>query len=192
MAGIHSISISTYYICPLLLWVNFFCCWWEISKTSEGLWDLNYKETFQEEDFVRIYINTDVDIHCGACNTQAHTDNRWSFWVNSIWIWIICRLLEGLGASKNTNIFWAGGEPLGGEVALKPLVEKFGRLYNKETLALPGELDPFLGKTSTLAAIDYLISLHSDVFMPSHGGNMARALQVYFRRIISFIRIVSF
>jgi hypothetical protein len=72
-------------------------------------------------------------------------------------------------------------------------VEKFGQLYNKESLALPGELDPFIGKASSLAAIDYLISLHSDVFMPSHGGNMARALQVYFQLIISsFIRIVSF
>ena len=111
-----------------------------------------------------------------------------------IWVVEICifhRLLEGLGATKNTNIFWAGGKPLGGEVALRPLINKFGRLYNKETLALPGELDPFLGKASCLAAIDYLISLHSDVFMPSHGGNMARALQVYFHLfVISFLYLL--
>ena len=76
---------------------------------------------------------------------------------------------------------------------MRPLINKFGHLYNKEMLALPGELDPFLGKASCLAAIDYLISLHSDVFMPSHGGNMARALQVYFLLlIISFLYLLVF
>lgn len=89
----------------------------------------------------------------------------------------VARLLKGLGASKDTRVFWAGGEPLAGELALKPLIEEFGHLYNKNSLALPGELEPFTNKASSLAAIDYLISLHSDVFMPSHGGNMARALQ---------------
>eukprot|EP00250_Pteridium_aquilinum_P023931 c2796_g1_i2 orf=495-2288(-) len=89
----------------------------------------------------------------------------------------VSRLLKGLGASKGTRIFWAGGEPLGGDLALKPLIDEFGHLYNKNNLALPGELEPFANKASSLAAIDYLISLHSDVFMPSHGGNMARALQ---------------
>ncbi|MCO5575901.1 hypothetical protein L7F22_029708 [Adiantum nelumboides] len=89
----------------------------------------------------------------------------------------VARLLKGLGASRSTNFFWAGGRPLGGDRALKPLIDEFGLLYNKENLALPGELEPFAKKASNLAAIDYIISLHSDVFMPSHGGNMAKSLQ---------------
>ncbi|KAI5065271.1 hypothetical protein GOP47_0019966 [Adiantum capillus-veneris] len=89
----------------------------------------------------------------------------------------VARLLKGLGAPRSTRIFWAGGKPLGGDLALKPLINEFGHLYNKEKLALPGELEPFANKASSLAAIDYAISLHSDVFMPSHGGNMAKSLQ---------------
>ncbi|MCO5578145.1 hypothetical protein L7F22_031983 [Adiantum nelumboides] len=89
----------------------------------------------------------------------------------------VARLLKGLGASRSTNIFWAGGRPLGGDRALNPLIDEFGLLYNKENLALPGELEPFAKKASNLAAVDYIVSLHSDVFMPSHGGNMAKSLQ---------------
>ena len=50
--------------------------------------------------------------------------------------------------------------------------------YNKEDLALPGELEPFAYRASRMAAIDYIVSENSDVFMPSHGGNMCHAIQV--------------
>ena len=41
-----------------------------------------------------------------------------------------------------------------------------------------GELDSFSMKASLLTAIDYVVSLNNDVFMPSHGGNMGHAIQV--------------
>ncbi|GFZ02765.1 O-fucosyltransferase family protein [Actinidia rufa] len=46
-----------------------------------------------------------------------------------------------------------------------------------EDLALPGELEPFASKASFMAAIDYIVAENSDVFMPSHGGNMGHAIQ---------------
>jgi hypothetical protein len=61
---------------------------------------------------------------------------------------------------------------------LLPLTREFPNFYNKEDLALPGELKPFANKASLMAAIDYLVSENSDVFMPSHGGNMGHAIQV--------------
>lgn len=88
------------------------------------------------------------------------------------------RLLKALGATKNTRIYWAGGQPLGGKEALLPLTKEFPHFYNKEDLALPGELEPSKNKASSLAALDYIVSEESDVFMPSHGGNMGRAIQV--------------
>lgn len=88
------------------------------------------------------------------------------------------RLLKALGAPKNARIYWAGGQPLGGKKALDPLIRYFPNLYNKEDLALPGELEPFAKRASFMAAIDYIVSENSDVFMPSHGGNMGHALQV--------------
>jgi GDP-fucose protein O-fucosyltransferase len=86
-------------------------------------------------------------------------------------------LLKALGAQSDTRIFWAGGKPFGGPAALRPLTRVFPDFYNKEDLALPGELAPFANKSSILAAIDYIVCERSDTFMPSHGGNMAHLLQ---------------
>ncbi|XP_047338993.1 O-fucosyltransferase 20-like [Impatiens glandulifera] len=87
------------------------------------------------------------------------------------------RLLKALGAPKDSRIYWAGGNPLGGEDALLPLKNEFPNLYNKDDLVEPGELEPFVGKASLLAAIDYIVAENSDVFMASHGGNMGHAIQ---------------
>ncbi|XP_021908514.1 uncharacterized protein At1g04910-like [Carica papaya] len=89
----------------------------------------------------------------------------------------VVRLLKALGAPKDARIYWAGGQPLGGKEALLPLTSEFPHFYNKQDLALPGELEPFANKASLMAAIDYIVSEKSDVFMPSHGGNMGHAMQ---------------
>ncbi|VFQ76446.1 unnamed protein product [Cuscuta campestris] len=89
----------------------------------------------------------------------------------------VTRLLKALGAPKSAKIYWAGGMPLGGREALQPLTKEFPHLYNKEDLALPGELEPFAKKASVMAGIDHIVSENSDVFMPSHGGNMGHAIQ---------------
>lgn len=89
----------------------------------------------------------------------------------------VTRLLKALGAPKSSRIYWAGGQPLGGKEALRSLIEEFPHLYNKEDLALPGELESFANRASFMAAIDYIVSERSDVFMPSHGGNMGHAIQ---------------
>lgn len=73
-----------------------------------------------------------------------------------------------------------------------PLTREFPYFYSKEDLSLPGELKPFAKKASLLAAIDYIVSENSDVFMPSHGGNMGRAIKVLsFIIIITIIIIIS-
>ncbi|KAA0055319.1 O-FucT domain-containing protein [Cucumis melo var. makuwa] len=89
----------------------------------------------------------------------------------------IARLLKALGAPKQARIYTAGGEPFGGKKALQPLIAEFPNIVTKYTLSREGELSPFINKSSAMAAIDYIVSLSSDVFMPSHGGNMGRAMQ---------------
>ncbi|EYU23112.1 hypothetical protein ABFS82_09G065600 [Erythranthe guttata] len=89
----------------------------------------------------------------------------------------VARLLKALGAPRNAHIYIAGGEPFGGAHALQPLVHEFPKIATKEILAREGELDPYINRPSVLAAIDYIVSLSSDVFLPSHGGNMGRAMQ---------------
>ncbi|KAE8672295.1 putative beta-glucosidase [Hibiscus syriacus] len=89
----------------------------------------------------------------------------------------MARLLKALGAPKTTRFYIAGGEPFGGTKALAPLAAKFPNLVRKEMLAHDGELSPFLNSSSALSAIDYVVSFNSDIFIPSHGGNMGRALR---------------
>ncbi|KAG0619296.1 hypothetical protein M758_4G129700 [Ceratodon purpureus] len=89
----------------------------------------------------------------------------------------LARLLKALGASRRTRIYWAGGEPLGGQAAIEPLMNEFPQLFSKANLATSQELEPFKKKASSLAAIDYLVCLSSDVFMPSHGGNFGHVMQ---------------
>lgn len=89
----------------------------------------------------------------------------------------VTRLLKALGAPRNSRIYWAGGQPFGGKEALLPLIREFPNFYNKEDIASPGELQPFQNRASVMAAIDYIVSENSDVFMPSHGGNMGHAIQ---------------
>ncbi|XP_057807651.1 O-fucosyltransferase 20-like [Salvia miltiorrhiza] len=89
----------------------------------------------------------------------------------------VVRLLKALGAPKSARIYWAGGIPLGGKDTLLPFRSEFPHFYNKEDLALQGELEPFARRASLMAAIDYIVSERSDVFMASHGGNMGHAIQ---------------
>ncbi|XP_030972511.1 O-fucosyltransferase 37-like isoform X1 [Quercus lobata] len=89
----------------------------------------------------------------------------------------MARLLKALGAPGSARIYIAGGEPFGRNKALQPLMAEFPNVVTKEKLAQNGELSQYINKSSALAAIDYIVSMSSDVFVPSHGGNMGRAMQ---------------
>ncbi|KAJ9676685.1 hypothetical protein PVL29_021954 [Vitis rotundifolia] len=89
----------------------------------------------------------------------------------------VARLLKALGAPRTARVYRAGGEPFGGAKALQALVGEFPNVVTKEMLAREGELSPYVNRPSAMAALDYIVSLSSDVFLPSHGGNMARAMQ---------------
>lgn len=97
-----------------------------------------------------------------------------------------CRLLKALGAPRTARVYRAGGEPFGGAKALQALMGEFPNVVTKEMLAREGELSPYVNRPSAMAALDYIVSLSSDVFLPSHGGNMGRAMQVKGDQLILF------
>ncbi|CAN1297157.1 Protein ESMERALDA 1 [Linum perenne] len=85
-------------------------------------------------------------------------------------------MLRGMGFSKDTYIYLASGKIYNAEKNMAPLLEMFPNLQTKDTLATAEELAPFKNFSSRMAAIDYTVCLHSEVFVTTQGGNFPHFL----------------
>ncbi|KAG0577149.1 hypothetical protein KC19_5G134800 [Ceratodon purpureus] len=85
--------------------------------------------------------------------------------------------LKALGYPRYTPIYIAAGEIYGGDERMAGLLSRFPNVMRKETVATSEELASFVNHSSQLAALDYIVSVESDVFVPSYSGNMARAVE---------------
>uniref|UniRef100_A0A6N2LQY4 O-fucosyltransferase family protein n=1 Tax=Salix viminalis TaxID=40686 RepID=A0A6N2LQY4_SALVM len=98
--------------------------------------------------------------------------------------------LSALGYPSNTPIYIAAGEIYGGDSHMGALQSRYPMLMRKENLASSEELEPFTNHLSQLAALDYIVSVESDVFFPTYSGNMARAVEGH-RRFLGHRRTIS-
>ncbi|KAF8015606.1 hypothetical protein BT93_H1199 [Corymbia citriodora subsp. variegata] len=85
-------------------------------------------------------------------------------------------ILRAMGYPKETQIYVASGQVYGGQNRLAPLRNMFPNLVTKEELATKEELDGFRKHVTSLAALDFLVCLKSDVFVMTHGGNFAKLI----------------
>ncbi|KAF8404243.1 hypothetical protein HHK36_009125 [Tetracentron sinense] len=85
-------------------------------------------------------------------------------------------MLRGMGFDNRTSVFVAAGKIYKAEKYMAPLRKLFPLLETKDTLASPEELAPFKGHSSRLAALDYTVCLHSEVFVTTQGGNFPHFL----------------
>ncbi|XP_073066839.1 O-fucosyltransferase 7-like isoform X1 [Primulina eburnea] len=85
--------------------------------------------------------------------------------------------LTSLGYPSNTPIYIAAGEIYGGDSHMASLQTRYPILMNKEKLATAEELEPFIHHATQMAALDYIVSVESDIFIPTYSGNMARAVE---------------
>ncbi|CAM6101378.1 unnamed protein product [Calypogeia fissa] len=85
-------------------------------------------------------------------------------------------ILRGMGFSKSTPIYLAAGKIYGAEKNMVPLRQMFPFLHTKETLLSSEELAPLKRFSSRMAALDYTVCLHSEVFVSTQGGNFPQIL----------------
>ncbi|KAF9608491.1 hypothetical protein IFM89_009857 [Coptis chinensis] len=85
-------------------------------------------------------------------------------------------MLRGMGFDNTTSVYVAAGKIYRAERYMAPLRQLFPLLATKETLASQEELAPFKGYSSRLAALDYTVCLHSEVFVTTQGGNFPHFL----------------
>ncbi|KAF6157502.1 hypothetical protein GIB67_004440 [Kingdonia uniflora] len=85
-------------------------------------------------------------------------------------------ILRAMGYLKETQIYVASGQVYGGQNRMAPLRNMFPNLVTKEELTSKEELDHFRKHVTSLAALDFLVCLKSDVFVMTHGGNFAKLI----------------
>ncbi|KAL6660144.1 hypothetical protein ACP70R_002266 [Stipagrostis hirtigluma subsp. patula] len=99
-------------------------------------------------------------------------------------------VLKALGFPRETRIYMASGEIYGGEKRLAALKAEFPNIVRKEMLLTDDELHPFQKHSTQMAALDYLVSVASDVFIPSNDGNMAKVVEGH-RRFMGFRKTIQ-
>ncbi|CAM8917636.1 unnamed protein product [Rhodiola kirilowii] len=85
-------------------------------------------------------------------------------------------LLAALGFDNNTRLYLASHKVYGGEARLSALRNLFPLMEDKKSLSSSEERVQIKGKASLLAAVDYYISMHSDIFISASPGNMHNAM----------------
>ncbi|KAI8536411.1 hypothetical protein RHMOL_Rhmol10G0254700 [Rhododendron molle] len=85
-------------------------------------------------------------------------------------------LLAALGFDSNTRLYLASHKVYGGEARLSALRKLFPLMENKKSLASAEERAQISGKASLLAAVDYYVGMHSDIFVSASPGNMHNAM----------------
>uniref|UniRef100_A0A1J3K0S4 O-fucosyltransferase family protein n=1 Tax=Noccaea caerulescens TaxID=107243 RepID=A0A1J3K0S4_NOCCA len=142
--------------------VAFSCCLYEGGRAEKSEMDVirqkSWKGKFKRRDRV---IRPDLNRVNGKCPLTPLE---------------VGMMLRGMGFDNKTSIYLASGRIYKPEIHLAPLREMFPRLYTKESLATPEELSPFEGYSSRMAALDYTVSLLSQVFVTTQGGNFPHFL----------------
>ncbi|XP_073220482.1 O-fucosyltransferase 39 isoform X2 [Cicer arietinum] len=85
-------------------------------------------------------------------------------------------LLAAMGFDNSTHLYLASHKVYGGGARISTLRQLFPLMEDKKTLASSFERAQIKGKASLLAALDYYISVHSDIFISASPGNMHNAL----------------
>ncbi|CAA7396812.1 unnamed protein product [Spirodela intermedia] len=100
-------------------------------------------------------------------------------------------ILRGMGFDNTTSVYVASGKIYKEEKYMAPLRQLFPRLETKYTLASMQELAPFEGHSSRMAALDYALCLHSEVFLTTQGGNFPHFMMGHRRYLYGHAKTIK-
>ncbi|KAI9091920.1 hypothetical protein K1719_027855 [Acacia pycnantha] len=86
-------------------------------------------------------------------------------------------ILRALDIDPQMQIYIAAGDTYGGERRMAPLRKAFPNLVKKETLLEGSDLDPFQNHSNRMVALNCIVSIESDIFVPTFPGNMAKVIE---------------
>lgn len=97
----------------------------------------------------------------------------------------VALVMQAMGFDKGIQIYIASGEIYGSEQRLAALRAAFPKIVKKEMLLGPEELQQFQNHSSQMAALDFMVSISSNIFIPTYDGNMAKLVEGH-RRYLGF------
>ncbi|MBA0667754.1 hypothetical protein Goklo_000797, partial [Gossypium klotzschianum] len=89
--------------------------------------------------------------------------------------------LRAFNIDPSIQIYRAAGNIYGGNRRLASLKAFYPNL--KETLLSASDLKPLMNHSNQMATLDYLVSLDSDIFLPTYAGNMEKVVEGHRRWI---------
>ncbi|KAK4395800.1 Rhamnogalacturonan I rhamnosyltransferase 1, partial [Sesamum angolense] len=101
--------------------------------------------------------------------------------------------LKAMDIDRNIQIYIAAGKYMVEKedcLLLHYLIQNW--LVRKETLLEPSDLRFFQNHSSQMAALDYLVSLESDIFVPTYDGNMAKVVEGHRSSLIPISRYLGY
>ncbi|OAY65840.1 Uncharacterized protein ACMD2_00859 [Ananas comosus] len=98
-------------------------------------------------------------------------------------------VLRALDIDRSVQIYIAAGEIYSKQKRMAALTAAYPDVVRKETILEPSDLRLFQNHSSQMAALDYLVSLESNVFVPTYDGNMAKVVEGH-RRCLGFRKTI--
>ncbi|KAK8483412.1 hypothetical protein V6N11_021231 [Hibiscus sabdariffa] len=99
-------------------------------------------------------------------------------------------VLQALGIDNTTTVYIAAGEMYNKENRMAHLAAAYPNLVTKQTMLKPEELEPFIEHAHQMAALDYIVAIESDVYVPTFFGNMEEAVAGH-RRYLGYKTTIS-
>ncbi|KAJ3677389.1 hypothetical protein LUZ60_003113 [Juncus effusus] len=85
-------------------------------------------------------------------------------------------VLRALGLDSSAPLYLASHKVYGGEARISSLMKLFPLMEDKKSLTSQTDLQSVKGKASLLAAVDFYVSVNSDIFISASPGNMHNAV----------------